>query len=122
MTRKRRPGVVRRLLGHWSGLFGLILIAIFLFAGLFAPLIAPYLGIETAERYAESSLPPARRKQLMLEAYAERQRLMAAATPLLFVVEDAHWIDPTSLELLDLHVAYASYARVLIALTFRPEF
>ena len=42
--------------------------------------------------------------------------------PVLMVFEDAHWIDPTSLELLDLTLDRVSRLPVLVVVTFRPEF
>ena len=42
--------------------------------------------------------------------------------PVLFVVEDLHWADPSMLELLGLVVEQAPTARLVVVLTFRPEF
>jgi hypothetical protein len=42
--------------------------------------------------------------------------------PVLMVFEDAHWIDPTSREVLDLSVDRVRRLPVLLAITFRPEF
>jgi predicted ATPase len=42
--------------------------------------------------------------------------------PVLMVMEDAHWIDPTSRELLDLTVDRVRQLPVLLAITFRPEY
>ena len=64
-----------------------------------APLIAPFVGIEAADRYAESTQTPLRRKQLLLDAFVARTRRMSADRPTLLVVEDAHWIDPTTMGL-----------------------
>jgi predicted ATPase len=47
---------------------------------------------------------------------------LAARRPVLMVFEDVHWIDPTSLELLDLIVDRVATLRVLLIITFRPEF
>ena len=47
---------------------------------------------------------------------------LAARQPVLLVVEDAHWADPTSLELFDLIVERASRLPLLAIITFRPEF
>jgi predicted ATPase len=46
----------------------------------------------------------------------------AAQQPLLFVVEDLHWVDPSTLELLSLLVDQGPTARILTLLTFRPDF
>jgi predicted ATPase len=50
-----------------------------------------------------------------LEGLARRQ-------PVVMVFEDAHWIDPTSRELLDLAVERLRSLPVLLIVTFRPEF
>ena len=47
---------------------------------------------------------------------------IAAQSPVLIVFEDAHWIDPTSLDLLDRTVARVANLPVLLVVTFRPEF
>ena len=87
-----------------------------------APLLGPYFGIDATDRYPPPNVSPQRQKELVLEAIAERQTRMAARQPGLFVVEDAHWIDPTSLELLGLHVERARNTPIMIVITYRPEF
>jgi predicted ATPase len=47
---------------------------------------------------------------------------MSQRHPLLIVVEDVQWIDPTSQELLDLLVEQAARLRILLILTFRPDY
>jgi len=47
---------------------------------------------------------------------------IAAQQPLLFVMEDLHWIDPTTLEFLNLLVDQGPTARILALWTFRPDF
>ena len=46
----------------------------------------------------------------------------AEQQPLLFIVEDLHWVDPTTLEFLSLLVDQVPPARILVLLTFRPDF
>lgn len=86
------------------------------------PLIAPYLGIEAIGRYPQVEIAPQRRKELLFEALAERQLRFAIKQPTVAIVEDAHWIDPTSLELLGMHVELAPEAPIMIVITHRPEF
>jgi predicted ATPase len=57
-----------------------------------------------------------------LEALVRQLESLARQQPVLMVVEDAHWIDPTSRELLDLRVARLRSLPVLLVVTFRPEF
>ena len=68
-----------------------------------AALLAPLLSIPTGERYPELDVAPERKKTLALEALLE-QLAGLAARPVLIVLEDAHWIDPTSAELFQLMI------------------
>jgi class 3 adenylate cyclase/predicted ATPase len=86
------------------------------------PLIAPLLSIPLGERYPPVNVSPQRRKQLTLTALAEQLSGLAEQCPILFHFEDAHWIDPTSRELLDLIVARTSNLAALVVISFRPEF
>src|SRR5262249_52366532 len=58
----------------------------------------------------------------LLEALALPLLYRAGRQPVLFVVEDLHWIDPTTLELLDRLVTAAPEQRILVLLTYRPQF
>ena len=88
----------------------------------FAPLFGPLLGIDTADRYPAPSVSPQRQRTLLLEAVADRLNTVSATRPVLFVAEDAHWIDPTSLELLSLHAEKSRDVAVMFVFTYRPEF
>jgi predicted ATPase len=57
-----------------------------------------------------------------LEALIRQLEGLARRQPVLMVFEDAHWIDPTSRELLDLTVEHVRNLPVLLIVTFRPEF
>ncbi|MGY4474187.1 BTAD domain-containing putative transcriptional regulator [Bradyrhizobium sp. USDA 3364] len=85
------------------------------------PLMASLLSVAAA-RYPPLNLTPQKRKERMLLALLARLEGLAARTPVLMVFEDVHWIDPTSLELLDLMVERVSTIPVLLIITFRPEF
>jgi class 3 adenylate cyclase/predicted ATPase len=87
-----------------------------------APLIAALLGIPVGDRYRTLNLGPQRQKQRTLEVLLEQLASLARERPVLLLYEDVHWIDPSSLELLDLLVERARGLRVLAVLTFRPEF
>ncbi|MCP3395530.1 hypothetical protein NLM27_43390 [Bradyrhizobium sp. CCGB12] len=58
----------------------------------------------------------------MLQALVGQIEDLSRRNPMLMVFEDAHWIDPTSLELLQLRVDRVQKLPVLLLLTFRPEF
>jgi class 3 adenylate cyclase/tetratricopeptide (TPR) repeat protein len=71
---------------------------------------------------AELDLTPQRKREKLLAALLHQLDALARQQPVLMVVEDLHWIDPSSRELLDLTVERAAGLPVLLVLTFRPEF
>jgi class 3 adenylate cyclase/predicted ATPase len=71
---------------------------------------------------AELNLSPQRKREKLFEAVLSQLEAEARHRPVLMVFEDAHWIDPTSRELLDLTVDRVRHLPVLLAITFRPEF
>ena len=87
-----------------------------------APLYAALLSLPSGQRYPPLRVSPARQKELTLAAVTEQLRALATSRPMLLVVEDAQWIDPTSLELLDRLVRMIADASILMLVTFRPEF
>src|SRR5262245_28811695 len=87
-----------------------------------APLIADLLSLPTGDRYPPIDLTPQKRKEETLRVLLQRVERLAARQPVLFVFEDAHWIDPTSREWLDLTIDRVPTLPVLLIITFRPEF
>jgi tetratricopeptide (TPR) repeat protein len=87
-----------------------------------APLLAALLSLPTADRYPPLNLTPQRQKEMTLRALVAQVEGLAARTPLLMLFEDAQWSDPTSLELYDLIIDRVQALRVLLIITFRPEF
>src|ERR1700730_11105150 len=71
---------------------------------------------------AELNLSPQRKREKLFEALLSQLEAEARHRPVLMVFEDAHWIDPTSRELLDLTVDRVRHLPVLLVITFRPEF
>jgi len=86
-----------------------------------APLIAELLSIQSGERYPPLELSPQKRKQKTLRTLLGRLEGQATRQPVLMLFEDAHWSDPTSIELLDLIVDRAASLQLLLIITFRPE-
>ena len=86
------------------------------------PLFASLLSIPTGERYPPLDLTPEEQKARIFEALVAHVEVLAQQEPVLQVFEDAHWIDPTSLELLELLIERTRTAAVLRIITFRPEF
>ena len=87
-----------------------------------APLLAALLSLPTGERYPPFDLTPQKQKERTLRALVAQVEGLAARTPVLMLVEDAHWADPTSLELLDLIIDRAPSLPLSLIITFRPEF
>jgi class 3 adenylate cyclase/predicted ATPase/DNA-binding transcriptional ArsR family regulator len=85
-------------------------------------LLAELLSVPTVGRWPVLDLAPQRRRQRLLQALLRRVRSLAARRPVLLVVEDAHWIDPSTRELLDLLVAEVPRMALLLVVTHRPEF
>ncbi|UCD68828.1 MAG: AAA family ATPase [Betaproteobacteria bacterium] len=86
------------------------------------PLFAAALSIPVAGRYPALNISPQKQKERTIAALSERVMMTAREHPLLFVVEDLHWADPTSREVLGAVIEAAQRARVLVVCTFRPEF
>jgi len=86
------------------------------------PLFASLLSVPFGERYAPLNLSPEQQKQRTLQAILKALMERASRQPVLLVVEDLHWVDPSTLELLGLLMDQVPAARILVMFTFRPEF
>src|SRR5262249_1282962 len=84
--------------------------------------IAALLSLPSGDKYPLPDLTPQRRKEKTLEARLAQRPRLPARQRVLMLSEDAHWIAPTSLELLTLTVARASTLPLLLLVTARPEF
>ena len=84
--------------------------------------LADLLSLPVSERHPLPNLSPQRKKERTLEALIRQLEGLARQQPVVMVFEDAHWIDPTSRELLDLIVERVRSLPVLLIVTFRPEF
>jgi class 3 adenylate cyclase len=71
---------------------------------------------------ANLTFSPQRKREMLFEAFLHQFETLAASQPVLMLFEDAHWIDPTSREMLDLTLERVSRLPVLLLITFRPEF
>jgi TOMM system kinase/cyclase fusion protein len=86
------------------------------------PLIAPLLSLEIPGSYERPELTPQMRKQKTLTALASWLNKEAETQPVIRIIEDLHWVDPTTLEYLSLIIEQAPTVPILILLTYRPEF
>lgn len=84
-------------------------------------LVAELLGVPADWRYPALAISPQQKRELTLTALLDQLDGAAAQGAVLIVVEDAHWIDPTSQDLLDRMVARAASLPVLLVVTVRPE-
>jgi class 3 adenylate cyclase/predicted ATPase len=87
-------------------------------AALFAEMLSlPYDG-----RYPALDLAQEQRRQRTLEALISQVEALTHSSPVLMIFEDAHWTDPTSLEVFGRVVDRVRSLRALLIVTFRPDF
>jgi class 3 adenylate cyclase/predicted ATPase len=87
-----------------------------------AALFADLLLLSNDGRYPTLELTPQQRRQKTLEALGSQLVALSRSRPVLMIFEDAHWADPTSLEVLGRAVDRIATHPVLLLITFRPEF
>jgi class 3 adenylate cyclase/DNA-binding SARP family transcriptional activator len=85
-------------------------------------LIAELLSISTDGHSPALAVSPETKREMMLSALLDQLDRAATNEPVLIVFEDVHWIDPTSIDLLDRIIARAAGLPVLLVITFRSEF
>jgi class 3 adenylate cyclase/tetratricopeptide (TPR) repeat protein len=85
------------------------------------PLLA-LLNLGPATDDAWTSLEPARRRRRMVEAVQKLLHLRAAVEPVLLVIEDLHWLDPASRQVIESLAESLTAARLALLVNFRPEF
>jgi class 3 adenylate cyclase/predicted ATPase len=85
-------------------------------------LFADMLSLPNDGRYPTLDMAPEQRRQKTLEALGSQMEALSRSNPLLMIFEDAHWADPTSLEVFSRVVDRLRNLRVLLIVTFRPEF
>jgi class 3 adenylate cyclase/predicted ATPase len=87
------------------------------------PLFAPLLSVSVAEdHYPPLNLSPQRQRQKTLDSLVTMLLELAEREPMLFILEDLHWTDPTTLEFLGLLVEQVPTAAIYVLLTCRPTF
>jgi predicted ATPase/class 3 adenylate cyclase len=86
------------------------------------PLLARLLAVNFEGRYPPLDLPADRQRQLTIDALIRMTLMRADYQPLLVVVEDLQWIDPSTLDLLTQLIEHVPRTRQLVVLSFRPEF
>jgi predicted ATPase len=86
------------------------------------PLFTALLSLPLPGDYAPLPTPPEQQKQQTLHVLLTILLRIAAQQPVLLVMEDLHWVDPSTLELLSLLVDQGPTARILAVFTCRPDF
>ena len=87
-----------------------------------AALLADMLSLPNDGHYSARDLTAEQRRQRTLQALVSQTEALAQRNPLLMIFEDAHWSDPTSLEVIGRIIHRSANVRVLLLVTFRPEF
>jgi class 3 adenylate cyclase len=90
--------------------------------GEIAPALAALLGIPTNSRYPPLDMPPPELRERTLTSMIAMTIGIAKQAPILMFLEDAHWIDPTTLDLTNRVVEQVRHLPMLLVITFRPEF
>lgn len=85
------------------------------------PVYADLLSLDLGERFTPLDLSAQQRKELTLRTLVARPFLAAKGAPVLLVVEDAHWIDPSTSELLGEIASRIRAAPICLIVTHRPE-
>jgi predicted ATPase len=80
------------------------------------------LSLPSDGRYPALDMTPEQLRRRTLEALGSQVEALSRSKPVLMIFEDAHWTDPTSLEALSRVVDGLRTLRVLLIVTFRPEF
>jgi class 3 adenylate cyclase/predicted ATPase len=87
-----------------------------------AALFAEMLSLPNDGRYPVLALDPQQRRQRTLEALTAQVEALSRQKPVLMILEDAHWADPTSMESFSRAVDRTRTFDVLLIVTYRPEF
>ena len=86
------------------------------------PYLASLLSLPMDDRFSVPAVSPAREREETFKALRHWLRASASRAPVLFIVEDLHWVDASTLELLGQSLAEGLRDRILTLFTFRPEF
>lgn len=86
-----------------------------------APLYAGMLSLPTG-KYPDLRLSPQQLKERTIAAQVGHVLGLAGQRPVLIVLEDVHWADPSTLETFGVLLDQLDTARVLLVITYRPEF
>jgi len=91
-------------------------------AGAYAPLFAALLSLPGERRYGRLELSAEQHRERTIAALVEYLLELSRRRPVLFVLEDAHWIDPTTEEMIGEAMMQIADAPVLMLVTYRPDY
>jgi class 3 adenylate cyclase/predicted ATPase len=86
------------------------------------PLITKLLSIPSENHVELSGLTPQQIKNRTISTLVDMLLAFSVQRPTLCIFEDAHWLDPSTLELLELMISRIDHVRVLLIVSSRPEF
>lgn len=87
-----------------------------------APLIAELLGLPVPSGYPTLALGPDERRRRLIDALAGWVFAAARSQPIVLVIEDLHWVDPSTLELIEVLAQQGATSPLMLICTARPEF
>ncbi len=86
------------------------------------PLLAQLLSLRLSARYPDPGISSHKQKEQTITVVLAMLRELAVRQPVLLIIEDLHWVDPSTLELLARFIAQEPKGRILAVLTARPAF
>jgi class 3 adenylate cyclase/tetratricopeptide (TPR) repeat protein len=86
------------------------------------PLITPLLNLPIPVKYPRSPLPPEQQRRRLLATLVDLALGTARVQATAIAIEDLHWADPSTMELIQVLLEQGATARLLILSTARPEF
>lgn len=86
------------------------------------PLLASLLSVPLAAPYSALAITPQRQKQRIIELLVTVMLHRSQLQPVLFILEDLHWADPSTLELMDKLLERSIEHNILVFLSYRPQF
>ncbi|MDP2620459.1 MAG: adenylate/guanylate cyclase domain-containing protein, partial [Hyphomicrobiales bacterium] len=86
------------------------------------PLFAALLSLPAADRYGVLNLTPEQRRDRTIEAMIGQVLALSRQRPVLFMLEDAHWIDPSTETFVGEMMARVADAAVLMVISYRPVY
>jgi class 3 adenylate cyclase/tetratricopeptide (TPR) repeat protein len=91
-------------------------------AAVAVPLLAPLLGLAVPAHYAPPLISPEQQRHRLIATLVDWVLRVGHLQPIVVVVEDLHWADPSSLEVIRLLAQQGATAPLLLLISARPEF